>query len=161
MPREFILRGKGSGTGADPLAYQRINISGFNSESGFRLVEFEVWPSVDAVAAGGDFQFMGALSRCSFDNRTSFVAQTPDFNDSALIANAQYQYGNSATEAPSATSLINDLAILTQDLVLHTIETRGTSVGVNWQIRLKEVKLTDAARAVANYEQYSIYNTSQ
>ena len=149
MPKEFIMRGN-SPTGIA----ETLNFSGFTPGYAFHLTEFLLFPTGNIATTA--FECMGSITM----NNAGQDPVTPDFNDNALIASALLSTSNSgstgADSRPNESyAVINDTAYITQDLTLMVKNFEGAETGsVNWQIRFKEVKLTGAAEAVANYKQY-------
>jgi len=156
MPKEFVIRGN-SPTGIA----ETLNFGGYTPGYAFRVTEFLLFPRGNMATTA--FECMGSLTM----NSAGQDPVAPDFNDDALIASALLSTSNSGSTGADARpntsyAVINDTAYITQDLTLMVKNFEGTETGsVNWQIRFKEVKLTGSAEAVANYKQFSIYNTSQ
>jgi len=149
MPKEFIIRGQT--TMADPV--EVLNMSGYRPGYGYRLVEFQIFPST----AVGDqaYEMMAAITA---DN-VAESPQDPNFNNEGLIATTFVRASNSIPyPIDFGNTIINDLFVITQDLLLKVHDTQNAPV--NWQVKFKEVKLSGPAEAVANYKQYTIYNTS-
>jgi len=151
MPKEFIMRGQT--TVADPT--EVLNMSGYRPGYGYVITDFRLYPSITAAAGGVTYEISGSITA---DNSAE-SATTPDFNNEGLIATC------TAVGRPGASSsggydlkVINDLFVITQDLILQIADSQ--SQAVNWQVRFKEVKLSGPAEAVANFKQYTIYNTS-
>jgi hypothetical protein len=148
--KEFVIRGK-----TDSDTYETINFGGHKDGYGFLLTEFKLWPSVDAVLAGGDFNMRGAVTRGKL---TNFTANSPDFSQEGLIGNAWFRIGNTTTETLQSLSLVNDTALITQDIILHVIDVGTSHADVNWQCKFMPVKLTVPEQALANYRQFSIFD---
>ena len=91
-------------------------------------------------------------------DNSSMPPNNPDFNNEGLIATTLI-FGRGDNTGPYELSVVNDLFVITQDLILQIADV-DTNAPVNWQVRFKEVKLSGPAEAVANYKQYTIYNTS-
>jgi len=148
MRKEFVMRGK---TASDTT--EVLNFSGQTKGYAYRLTEFKLWPSVDAVLAGGDFNMRGAVT---MDKGTNLAAQAPDFNNEGLIGNAWFRIGNTTTETLQSLSLVNDTALITQNLILHVIDVGTSAAAVNWQCRFESVKMSGPEEAVTNYKQFTI-----
>jgi len=146
MPKEFIMRGQTASGDTEIL-----NMSGVSDGYGYVLTQFDLFP---AQAIGQSSTEM--MATVTADN-TAEVATDPNFNNAGLIATAYTSIQNSQY-AGHIQSVINDLFVITQDLILMAQDNQ--SLPINWQIRFKEVKLSSSAEAVANYKQYTIYNTS-
>jgi len=150
MKKEFVMRGK---TASDQS--EVLNFSGHKNGYAYKLTEFKLWPSVDAVLAGGDFNMRGAIT---MDKGTSLAAEAPNFNQEGLIGNAWFRIGNTTTETLQTLSLVNDTALITQDLTLHVIDVGTSAAAVNWQARFVSVKMNNAEEAVANFKQFTIFD---
>jgi len=150
MPEEIILRGK---TASDQ--YETLNFGTLAKDVAFQLVSFELFPSIDAVLAGGDLNLRGAITR---GKTTNFTSTAPDFNQPGLIANSLFRFGNANTETVYSVSVVDDLAYITQDLQLHVKDVGSSASAINWQAKFRKIKLSKSAKAVANYDQYTIFD---
>jgi len=149
MPKEFIIRGQTASGGTEVL-----NMSGYRPGYGYRLIEFSLFPSTDI--GGVDYEMAGAITA----GNAAVSAIDPNFNDEGLIANSIIGDSASLPYPHSDHTVINDLFVITQDLILSVRNSDGSGEPINWQVRFKEVKLSSSAEAVANFKQYTIYNTS-
>ena len=153
MPKEFIMRGSTASDTEDKLEFGGQARPGY----GYRMTELQIYPS--ASIGSQNFELMISITA---DNSAE-NPQNPDFNNDGLIAVA-YLTGRSsdAHMQSSQIGVVNDLFVITQDLILKAIDSyAGAPMACNWQCRFEEVKLSSSAEAVANFKQYSIYNTSQ
>jgi len=149
MPKEFIMRGQT--TIAAPT--EVLNITGYRPGYGYVIKEFQLYPST----LSAEYELAGSITA---DN-SSEAPDSPNFNHDGLIATAMViSRSDSAMGYGYETSVVNDLFVITQDLILQVADVSAGSMSVNWQVRFKEVKLSSAAEAVANFKQYTIYNTS-
>jgi len=148
MKKEFVMRGK---TASDQT--EVLNFSGYKPGYAYRLTEFKLWPSIDAVLAGGDFSLRGAIT---MGKATNFTSNAPDFNQQGLIGNAWFRIGNSISETLQSLSLVNDTALITQNLLLHVIDVGSSAGAVNWQCRFESVKMSGPEEAATNYKQFAI-----
>jgi len=148
MKKEFVMRGK---TASDLT--EVLNFSGHKDGYAYKLTEFKLWPSIDAVLAGGDFNMRGAIT---MGKATNFSAVAPDFSQEGLIGNAWFRIGNANTETLQTLSLVNDTALITQNLLLHVRDVGSSAGPVNWQCRFESVKMSDAEEAVTNFKQFTI-----
>lgn len=149
MPKEFTVRGQTASAGEEI-----INITGYRPGYGYKLTEFRVYPSTNLGSAHGEYY--GALTA----NNTAADPVNPNFNEDGLIANAMFIVSANPAAASEfgIGALWNEDFVVTQDLRLSVRETDG-GAAVNWQLKFKEVKLTNAAQAVANFKQYTIYSS--
>jgi len=146
MRKEFVMRGQTVSSGTEIL-----NFSGFKPGMAYRLVEFQVYPSVLGTAAAEVF---GSIT--AGKNEANPVS--PDFNDDGLIANAMLiQSSNPAAAGVSGpvTSIVDDTFLITQNLILSVRDTDG-SAPVNWQCKFQAVKMSKPEEAVTNYKQFAI-----
>ena len=93
--------------------------------------------------------------------KTAVDPQDINFNNEGLIGCTTVENNTSTSHALTDYTIINDTFLITQNLILMVTDTGGSAVDVNWQCRFEEIKLSGAAEAVANFKQYTIYNTSQ
>jgi len=148
MPKEFIIRGQT----AIAAPTEVLNMTGYRPGYGYRLTEFELYPSTSIGAS--TWEMCASISA----TQNAIPPDSPNFNEDGLIATAFSDGINSVTNPHSRHTVINDLFVITQDLILMVADTYSNPV--NWHVRFKEVKLTGPAEAVANFKQYTIYNTS-
>ena len=148
MPKEFIIRGKTANAGEEI-----INMSGYRPGYGYQLLSFELWPSYNL----GNVAWSSYAS-ITADN-TAGDPVNPDFINDGLIGTAAFIIHSGTPFAYFTNSCVNDLFVVTQDLILSVRETQNGN-DTNWQLKFIEVKLSSSAEAVANYKQYTIYNTS-
>jgi len=149
MPKEFIMRGKTSSGKTEVLSMGTPARAGY----GYILSVFDIYPSLNI----GDVEH--ELSGSVTAANTSEDPSNPNFNHDGLIATA-YSVLRSDAYAGSRNSVVNDTFVITQDLILAVMDVAGSPQPINWQVRFKEVKLSASAEAVANFKQYTIYNTS-
>jgi len=150
MPKEFIMRGKTPSGTQEVLNFGGRGRPGY----GYRMTEMQIWPSTDIGAVSAELSVTVTADNSAED------PQNPNFNNEGLIATAMYRASSSSSYQLSAIdSIVNDLFVITQDLIIKTIDTvSGAPMDVNWQCRFKEVKLSTGAEAVANYKQFAIFD---
>jgi hypothetical protein len=147
MPEDLIMRGQNT----SPTRTAKLNFTGRTPGYGYQITEFVLYPSTNI----GDTaqEFCGALTASS----TLEDASNPNFDNHGLIATFAGQATAQKDSMPGGYAVLNELFVITQDLLLNTFSPEGVSV--NWQCRFKKVKLSSSAEAVANFNQYSLYNT--
>jgi len=143
--KEFVMRGQ-----TDSGLTHTMNFSGHKGDYGFRLTEFEIYPSTGI----GSTQVELAASLTA--GKTAVNPATPNFNDEGLIATSLFDQSDTATRSAGPLSVVNDTFIITQDLILMVQETGGTPV--NWQCKFMPVKLSSTEAALTNYRQFSIFD---
>jgi len=146
MPKEFIVKGR-TASGET----EKINLSGGTPGYGYQLHDFKLWGSNNLGASS--MEGWGTLARSS----TGISPTDPNFNNEALVAVAVFMTHTSPAYPPQALNMIDDLVILTQDLTLMVQDT-GDGDRINWMLKFKEVKLSGAAEAVANYQAFSVHD---
>jgi len=146
MPKEFIIRGRTAS-----LETEVLNMTGWRPGYAYSIHQFDIYPG--ALIGGANYELSGTISA----TQIAIPPDAPDFNEDGLIATAR---GVSAagTGRSDHFSIVNDLFMITQDL--HLMVEDKNNNPINWQVRFKEVRLSASAEAVANYKQYTIYNTS-
>jgi len=148
MPKEFIMRGQTKSGESEILNMGTPTRNGY----GYVMTDFALYPSTNIHSA--TYEITGTVTA----GNTAAIPTDPNFNDDGLIATASIQDHYEANYVGSEMAIINDAFVITQDLILLVRDSAGSPI--NWQCKFKEVKLTAAAEAVANYKQYTIYNTS-
>ena len=151
MPKEFLMRGKTASGETEVLEFGHQARPGY----GYRMTEFRLYPAV-TLGVGTNHELCGTVTA---DNSAE-VPTDPDFKHDGLIASSYLTLEIGAGPVTDI-SIVNDLFVITQDLILMVQDQGGDSNAINWQCRFEEVKLTNAAEAVANFKQFSIYNTSE
>jgi hypothetical protein len=150
MPKEFLMRGKTISGGTEVLEFGNQARPGY----GYQLRELVLYPS---AALGTDqHELVGSITAST----VAVNPVEPDFNSDGLIATAYYQATANKDSSPGGYTVLNDLFVITQDLHLMVQDIGGNNHPINWQCRFDEVKLSGGAEAVANFKQYTIYNTS-
>ena len=149
MPDEFIIRGQTASNEQEVLNFQ-----GRKDGYGYQMTEFVLYAS---TGIGTDVaEIAGTVTA----DKTAMNAVTPNFNSHGLIATFAASWGviqTTGTETiPGGYGVVNDLFVITQDLILHVIDTNSNPV--NWQCRFRKVKLSHGAQAVANYNQFAIFD---
>ena len=151
MPKDFIIKGKTVTGGEEVLSF-----GGRTKGYGFKITRFELWPA-SAIGTTGQ-ELVGSVTA---DN-TSMDPINPDFDSPGLIAVAYFpltslSVGNSGVN--NMITVIDDSFIITQDLILAVADTvSGSTLSINWLCRFEKVKLTSSAEAVANFNQFTIYD---
>ena len=150
MPKEFIMRGRTASGGTEKLEFGGQARRGY----GYRLTEFQIYP-YGPLGVGTNHELCGSITAAT-------VAAAPqtniDFEEAGLIGNVYFSQHNDQTGA-TYEAVINDLFIITQDLHLMVQDQGGDGNPINWQCRFEEIKLSSSAQAVANYKQYTIFNS--
>jgi len=150
MPKEFIMRGQ-TAVGAPT---EVLNISGYRPGYGYVITEFQIYPSTGIGTQA--YEMAASITAAT----TAEAPDNPNFNNEGLIATTLISsLRHDADSTTRVLTVVNDLFVITQDLILMIHDDHNQPV--NWQVRFKEVKLSSSAEAVANYKQYTIYNTSQ
>jgi len=150
MPtEEFVMRGQ--------TASGETEVLNFGSKHGyaFRLIEFSIYPSLNI--GGVNVELAASLTAA----KTYEDPANPNFDNEGLIAVAQYHVNPSVTAhlAPGYLSIINDTYLITQNLILATIDTvSGSPQATNWQCKFRPVKLNEAEMANANLRQFHVFD---
>jgi len=145
MPEEFIMRGQTASGETETL-----NFSGQTPGYAYRLTEFQLYPSTSI--GGTRYEMLGTITA----GKTAVTPTDPNFNDEGLIATGSIQDNDSQDYPHSQTYCINDMFVITQDLILMVQDTASNPI--NWQCRFKKVKLSSSAEAVANFKQFTIFD---
>jgi len=143
------MRGRTPTGGSEILNMGTPNRSGY----GYIMTEFKLYFAQSIGTAGQELT--GSVTA----DTVLMSPVDPDFNNEGLIATA-YAASSGSSDNPDHWSVVNDLFVITQNLILAVRDSSGNDLDTNWQCKFKEVKLTGPGEAVANYKQYTIYNTS-
>ena len=131
-----------------------LNFSGHKKGYAYRLIEFTLYPSTNI---GGELtELCGTVTA----GKTAVAPTDVNFNDEGLIGTALMTLYSSPAYPASSTSIVNDTFLITQDLILmvQDTDTSGNQYPVNWQCRFVSEKMNLSQEAVANYNQFSIFD---
>ena len=146
MPEELIMRGQTASGNSETL-----NFGGHTPGHAYQIVKFDLYPSTGLESDNP--VLVGSVTAA----KTASDPQNPNFDDPGLIATTTLNYDAGAKDGGIALSIINDLFYITQDLIL-TVVNGTSSEAVNWHCKFRKVKLSGAAEAVANFNQYTIFD---
>jgi len=146
MKEDFVMRGQ-----TTSATTETINFGGHKDGYGFLLTEFQLYPSNNM--GGNPVELMGTITA----GKTGVAPTDPNFNDEGLIGTAYFTISSSTIYPASAGSVINDLFVITQDLILMVKDSDGDDP-VNWQCKFRPVKLDTAKQALTNYRQFMIFD---
>jgi len=146
MKKEFVMRGQ-TASGQQEV----LNFSGHKKGYAYILVEFQLYPSTDIGTTA--YEMMATVTAA----KSSMDPVAPDFADEGLIATTFITAsGLTTTPAMQGITVVNDTFLITQDLILQVFDTQ--SAPVNWQCRFVSEKMNLSQEAVANYNQFSIFD---
>jgi len=129
-----------------------LNFSGFTPGYAYRITEFQLYHSTNIGTSS--YEMCGSITA----GKTAIAPTDVNFNDEGLIACGLIR-ANSAEAYPHTSEyVINDLFLITQDLILMVQDTAGSSYPVNWQCKFVGEKLSTSEEAVTNYKQFTISN---
>jgi hypothetical protein len=152
MKKDFVIRGQTASTAG--VNTEVLEFGGHKEGYAYKLIEFELYPSTN-IGETNDFEGCASITA----GKTGIDPQNPNFNDEGLIgtsmflvdsSSANYQYGSS--------SIVNDTFLITQNLILQVHDSSGGGLPVNWHCRFESVKMADAAAAVTNFKQFSVFD---
>ena len=130
-----------------------LNFSGFKKGYAFRLTEFTIYPSTNIGTSINEM--CGTVTA----GKTAVAPTDPNFNDDGLIGTVMFDvHESTAYSGTPMSSIVNDTFLITQDLILMVQDTGGSSYPVNWQCRFVSEKMNLSQEAVANYNQFSIFD---
>jgi len=145
MNKEFVMRGQTASGETEVL-----NFSGLTPGYAYRLTEFTLYPSTNIIAA--HYEMVGSITA----GKTAVAPTEPNFNDEGLIGVAVVENHEGNAYPITYNSVVNDLFLITQDLILMVQDEIGNPI--NWQCRFVAEKLSTAEEAVNNYKQFTISN---
>ena len=145
MNKEFVMRGQTASGQTEVL-----NFSGYKPGYAYRLVEFQLFPSVLGVAC----KLAGSITSAkTYEDPTN-----QNFTNEGLIGSGAWKNDEDSEYGPmNMHSVINDTFLITQNLILAVIDNQtGSPMAVNWQCRFVAEKMSGPEEAVANYKQFTI-----
>jgi len=145
MKKEFVMRGQTGSGGTETL-----NFSGYTPGYAYQIIEFKLYPST----LDTDFECCGAITA----GDTAIDPLSPNFNDAAVIATAFMGTSASQPYPVKIEFVLNDDFYITQDLFLSVTDTAASPSPINWQCKFRKVKFSGAAEAVANFNQFTIFD---
>jgi hypothetical protein len=147
MPKkEFIMRGQTASGETEVLQF-----GGRTSENrgyAYMLTQFDLYPSTAVPASS--YELTGTVTAAP----TAETPTDPNFNNDGLIATAFTKSENNVAYPLTYLSIVNDLFLITQDLILMVQDTG--SAPINWQCRFVSVKMSGPEEAATNYKQFAI-----
>ena len=143
MNKEFVMRGQTASGGTEVL-----NFSGNTPGYAYRMTEFALYPSTNIQSA--TYEITGTVTAA----KTAEAPTDPNFNNEGLIATTAIQDHHDSSYSGDSISVVNDLFLITQDLILMVQDTTGAPI--NWQCRFVAEKLVNGEEALANYKQFTI-----
>ena len=147
MPEILIMRGK-TPSGQN----EKLNFGGHTPGFAYRLIEFDIYPSLGIGA--NHYELTASLTAA----KTYEDPVNPNFKNPGLIATALL-VSQSGIEFYGGTKVVNDQFYITQDLIIAVNDSvAGAPMDVNWQCKFEKVKLSSSAEAVANFNQFTIYD---
>jgi len=145
MNKEFVMRGQ-----TESGQQEVLNFSGYKPGYAYRLVEFQLYPSTNLGGAANE------MCATLTAGKTAQAPTDVNFNDEGLIGTAAFSSQSNNTSNLNHLSVINNMFLITQNLILMVQETGGNSYAVNWQCRFVAEKMSGPEEAVANYKQFTI-----
>tara|TARA_R100000963_G_C4568850_1_gene54591 strand:- start:76 stop:522 length:447 start_codon:yes stop_codon:yes gene_type:complete len=147
MPtEEFVMRGQTASGGTEVLNF------GSKHGYGFRLIEFELYPSSSIGSSNNEF--MATLTA----GKTAIAPTDPNFTNEGLIGSVCSNFPSSIGSTGWRNAVINDTFLITQNLIIMVQDTGGGDLPVNWQCRFKPVKLSETEMANANLRQFHVFD---
>jgi len=146
MPEELIMRGQTVSGGQETL-----NFGGRTPGYGYHLTSIQLYGS-NSVGASED-TLIAAITA----DDTAEDPANPNFNNPGLIGTCYTSSSGNPAYPTTELQIINDLFVITQDLIL-LVQAPDGGDPVNWQCKFKKVKLSASAEAVANFNQFTIYD---
>jgi len=147
MKKDFVIRGQTASGETEILEF-----GGHKENYAYRLVEFSLYPSTGI--GSGDSEQVGSITA----GKTAIAPTDVNFNDEGLIGTAYLGIDDDHRFPSYYNSVINDTFLITQNLILMVQDTSSAGTPINWQCRFVSEKMTDAAAAVQNFRQFSIFD---
>ena len=150
MPNKFVMRGQTASGETEVL-----NFSGYKPGYAYRLVEFTLYPSTSVSAQS--VELTGSLTA----GKTAIAPSDPNFNNEGLIATSLYKASEDIRYGAGFThSVVDDIFLITQNLILMVQDDGGSNTPINWQCRFVSEKMSGPEEAATNYKQYLISDGS-
>jgi len=153
MKKDFVIRGQlASGL------TETIEFGGHKEGYAYKMTEFSLYPS-SAIGTTSN-ELCGTVTAA----KTFEDPANPNFNNEGLIAVSNFVGSTTnavatVTSQVTANQIVNDTFLITQNLILAVIDTfPGAPMAVNYQMRFKSHKMTDAEAAATNFKQFSIFD---
>ena len=144
MNKEFIMRGQ-----TESGQTEILNFGGKDKGYAYRITEFALFPSTGIGSQ--TYEMTGTVTAA----KTAETPTDPNFNNDGLIAST-IVHGRSDITYLEELSIVNNMFLITQDLILMVQDTQGSPI--NWQCRFVMEKMSNAAEAAANYKQFTIFD---
>lgn len=149
MKKDFVIRGQTASGETEILEF-----GGYKENYAYIMTEFQIYPSTSIGSV--TYEIAASVTAA----KTFEDPSNPNFNNDGLIAVAkETNNSNPAYASGGLHDIVNDTFLITQNLILAVVDSQaGSPMSVNWQCRFKTVKMTDAAAAVQNFRQFSIFD---
>ena len=121
----------------------RIRVAGGKLAHGYRIVKFQVIPTVPGTVAQETICKIFHTEQASIDG-------VINFSDNTLLAAAYYQDSTSAGDN-QATTVIFDQEIFNQDIFVTNKDVSGNTESINYYIELEQVKMSGPEAAAVNF----------
>jgi len=131
-----------------------LNFSGSKKGYAYRMTKFTIYPS-DSIGTKNT-----ELCATVTAGKVYESPDNPNFNNDGLIAVALFKNGAASNENfAMLQDVVNDTFLITQNLILAVLDAYpGAPSDVNWQCRFVSEKMNLSQEAVANYNQFSIFD---
>ena len=148
MKKDFVIRGQTASGETEILEF-----GGYKENYAYIMTEFQIYPSTGIGTAS--YELAASVTAA----KTYEDPSNPNFNNEGVIAVNIATADRAEPFSGNSIGIVNDTFLITQNLILAVIDTKsGSPMAVNWQCRFKAVKMTDAAAAVQNFRQFSIFD---
>ena len=133
---------------------QEVLNFGMKDGYAFRLIELQIYPSVDIGSANAELAVSITAAKTYED------PSNPNFKNEGLIAVSMLGMRSDLQNGQFLDhTIVNDTFLITQDLILAAIDTELTApMAVNWQAKFMPVKMSESDKANQNYRQFSIFD---
>jgi len=141
--KEFVMRGQTASGDTEVL-----NFTGHKNGYAYRLVEFRLFPSTSIHSAA--YELTGTITA----GKSAIIPTDVNFKNEGLIATALMNAHANEAYPHSFDSVVNDLFLITQNLILMVMDSVGSPI--NWQCRFISEKMSGPEEATANFKQFTI-----
>jgi len=149
MKKDFVIRGQTASGETEILEF-----GGYKENYAYIMTEFQIYPSVNIGTI--EFELCASVTAA----KTYEDPANPNFKNDGLIATSLLTgHASPAYSRATPLTVVNDTFLITQNLIIAVVDTAVASpMAVNYQMRFKSVKMSDAQAAVTNFKQFSIFD---
>lgn len=126
---------------------QQIHLAGGDSDTGYKLVKFELMPYVFG-AGSGELESVVKI----YKQKQSAADELIDFSEDDILGAAIINNDSNADSYPTVLTSVFDNEVVNQDLYITHKNNHADAAKVSYYFELEEIKMSKNQQAVVNFE---------